>query len=81
MARRMFKKAVSLTRPPLRAKTRISPPKAAAFDCLSYCSILRFTLYEIHSTFQDDARTKLEDFFNILPNWAFHFLLFPGSLI
>ena len=50
------------------------------------CSYLVFrkrtTLHEIRFTrLKIDAKTKLEDFFNILPNWAFHFLTFPGSLM
>ncbi len=55
---KMFKKAIVLTRPPLRAKTRISPNKAAASE------EARRTLRYVEPL--SEARTMLEDFFNIL---------------
>jgi hypothetical protein len=55
---RMFKTATVLTHPPQRAKTRISPNKAAASEetrrRLRYVEAL------------SDARTTLEEFSNIL---------------
>ena len=57
LSSRLFRKAIVLTRPPLRAKARTSPTKAAASE-------------EVRRTFRyvellSDARTPLEDFFNI----------------
>ncbi|BFU89652.1 MAG: hypothetical protein NTAFB01_08390 [Nitrospira sp.] len=54
----MVKKAVVLTRPPQRAKTRISPSKAAASEAA------RRTLRYVEPL--SDARTPLAGFFNIL---------------
>ncbi len=55
---RMLKTASVLTRPPLRAKTRISPSKAAARE------EARRTLWYVESL--SDVRTPLADFFSIL---------------
>ena len=54
----MLKKTSVLTPPPLRAKTRISPIKAAASE------EARRTLWYVEPL--SDARTPLADFFSVL---------------
>ena len=77
----MIKKAFVLTRPPLHAKTRISPNKAAARsatrrimsvtsadgrESVSAHCLRREAYFTPYVEPLSDARTKLADFFNIL---------------
>jgi hypothetical protein len=77
----VFKKAVVLTRPPLRAKTRMSPNKAAERRTASRISDDTFgarrrdgepavscgeAYVELYVEGLNDARTPLADFFNTL---------------
>jgi hypothetical protein len=55
----MFKKTVVLTRPPLRAKTRISPNKAAASEEAN-------RTLGLYGEPLSEARTPLADCFNTL---------------
>jgi hypothetical protein len=89
MASRMFKKAADLTRP--RRDAPLHGQGLRLGHAIGYVELLRFMPRRIRrGTFVNaaemvrrrcPARTKLEDFFNILPKWAFHFLPFPDSLI